>query len=173
LERAEAAAQASRLTRLRVEIMGLRAWALDRCGERSASLLHEATDLARAYGLLRVFADAHPGLVEWVLDAARASREASAGGIPTAAAASSPAAQPPRDAAAARLMPSTALTSKEREVLELLARNLTNKEIALALQVSDQTIKWHLKNLFSKLDAGSRKQAVLRARILGLLEYGA
>jgi LuxR family maltose regulon positive regulatory protein len=173
LERAEAAARRTRLTRLRVEIMGLRAWALDRCGEMSAPLLHEATDLARAYGLLRVFADAHPSLGEWVLDVARASRDTSAAGIPGAASGSPPAAEAPRDPAVARTMPSMALTSKEREVLELLARNLTNKEIALALQVSDQTIKWHLKNLFSKLDAGTRKQAVLRARILGLLEYSA
>jgi LuxR family maltose regulon positive regulatory protein len=173
LERAEAAARASQLTRLRVEIMGLRAWALDRCGEMSSTLLHEATDLARVYGLLRVFGDAHPDLGEWVQDVMRARRGASAAGIPAGAPGSPPVAQPPRELTVARTMPSMALTSKEREVLELLARNLTNKEIALALQVSDQTIKWHLKNLFTKLDAGTRKQAVLRARILGLLEYRA
>ena len=57
-----------------------------------------------------------------------------------------------------------------REVLELAARNLSNKEIGLAMQVGEETIKWHMKNLFAKLDAGSRKQVVQRARILGLLE---
>ncbi|MDE2395749.1 MAG: LuxR family transcriptional regulator, partial [Burkholderiales bacterium] len=57
-----------------------------------------------------------------------------------------------------------------REVLELLARNLSNKEIGLAMQVGEETIKWHLKNLFTKLDAGTRKQVVQRARILGLIE---
>jgi len=67
---------------------------------------------------------------------------------------------------------STRLTPKEREVLGLLAHNLSNKEIGLALQVGEETIKWHLKNLFAKLDAGSRKQVVRRARILGLLEAG-
>ena len=66
-------------------------------------------------------------------------------------------------------VPSMALTPKEREVLELLNRNLSNKEIALALQVGEETIKWHVKNLFTKLDAGTRKQVVARARILGLL----
>ena len=60
-----------------------------------------------------------------------------------------------------------ALTPKEREVLELLARNLSNKEIGLAMQVGEETIKWHMKNLFAKLDAGTRKQVVQRARILG------
>src|SRR4029453_12567561 len=69
-----------------------------------------------------------------------------------------------------RTTPSMALTPKEREVLTLLARSLTNKEMALAMQVSDEAIKWHMKNLFAKLDAGTRKQVVQRARILGLLE---
>jgi len=55
-------------------------------------------------------------------------------------------------------------------VLELLARNLSNKEIARALQVGEETIKWHLKNLFVKLSADNRKQLVRRAQILGLLE---
>jgi LuxR family maltose regulon positive regulatory protein len=63
-----------------------------------------------------------------------------------------------------------ALTPKEREVLALLARNLTNKEIGLAMDVSEQAIKWHIKNLFEKLRAGSRKQVVQRARILGMLQ---
>jgi LuxR family transcriptional regulator, maltose regulon positive regulatory protein len=35
--------------------------------------------------------------------------------------------------------------------------------------VGEETIKWHMKNLFAKLDAGTRKQVVSRARILGLL----
>ena len=77
---------------------------------------------------------------------------------------------PPADAARLRLPPSMALTPKEREVLELAARNLSNKEIGLAMQVGEETIKWHMKNLFAKLDAGTRKQVVQRARILGLLE---
>ena len=51
----------------------------------------------------------------------------------------------------------------------LVARNLSNKEIGLAMQVGEETIKWHMKNLFAKLDAGTRKQVVSRARILGLL----
>ncbi len=52
----------------------------------------------------------------------------------------------------------------------LLARNLSNKEVGLAMQVGAETIKWHLKNLFAKLDAGTRKQVVQRASLLGLLE---
>ena len=78
--------------------------------------------------------------------------------------------QPPRPAAGPRATPSLALTPKEREVLELLARNLSNKEIARAMQIGEETIKWHLKNLFGKLAAGTRKQVVRRAQLLGLLE---
>jgi LuxR family maltose regulon positive regulatory protein len=62
------------------------------------------------------------------------------------------------------------LTHKESEVLALLSRNLSNKEIALAMSIGEQTVKWHLKNLFNKLNAGTRKHLVARARLFGLVE---
>jgi len=169
LARVEAMAQQLKIGRLRIEILGLRAFALDRCGERSRSLLREAIDLARTYGLLRVFADAHPALGEWVREVASERIDQATGG-PAPLAAPMRAPQAARETPLPRSTPSMALTPKEREVLELLARNLSNKEIALAMQVGEETIKWHVKNLFAKLDAGTRKQVVLRARILGLLE---
>jgi LuxR family maltose regulon positive regulatory protein len=43
------------------------------------------------------------------------------------------------------------------------------KLIARAMCVSDETVKWHLKNLFAKLSAGTRKHAVARARLIGVL----
>jgi LuxR family maltose regulon positive regulatory protein len=55
-------------------------------------------------------------------------------------------------------------------ILQLLARNYSNKEIAQSIAVSEETVKWHLKNLFGKLDAGSRKHAVMRARTLGFID---
>jgi LuxR family transcriptional regulator, maltose regulon positive regulatory protein len=64
---------------------------------------------------------------------------------------------------------SSALTPKEREVLELLARNLSNKEIGLTMNIHEDTVKWHVKNLFAKLSAGTRKQVVSRARLIGIL----
>jgi LuxR family maltose regulon positive regulatory protein len=170
LGRADTLAQQIKQGRLRIEILGLRAFALDRCGEKgSLPLIREAVDLADSHGLVRVFADAHPGLGDWVQQAvhARAAQGPVAAGAWTAPPAPT---QPPRDPSRARIAPSTALTPKEREVLELLARNLSNKEVGLAMQVGEETIKWHVKNLFAKLDAGTRKQVVQRARILGLLE---
>lgn len=62
------------------------------------------------------------------------------------------------------------LTPKEREVLTLLSNNLSNREVARAMDIGEQTVKWHVKNLFSKLDAGNRKHAVARARMLGLID---
>jgi LuxR family maltose regulon positive regulatory protein len=169
LSRADALAQAVKLGRLHIELTGLRAWVLDRCGEKSLALLREAADLAATYGLLRVFDDAHPALGDWVRQALPdASRPSPAGPGPLAAPLRAP--LPSLTASKARSTPSMALTPKEREVLELLARNLSNKEIGLAMQVGEETIKWHMKNLFAKLDAGTRKQLVQRARLLGLLE---
>jgi LuxR family transcriptional regulator, maltose regulon positive regulatory protein len=157
----EAVALQTRQGRVRVEAMALRAYALDRCGERSQALLGEAIGLAESCGLKRVFADAHPALADWIRNATPASLSSQAVAAPMHA--------PPARPAVARATPSMALTPKEREVLELLARNLSNKEIGLAMQVGEETIKWHMKNLFAKLDAGTRKQVVSRARILGLL----
>jgi len=79
-------------------------------------------------------------------------------------------APPARSGPAPRAVPSMVLTPKERMVLEYLARNLSNKEIAQSMEIGEETVKWHLKNLFGKLDAGSRKHAVRRAQLLGLLE---
>jgi LuxR family maltose regulon positive regulatory protein len=61
------------------------------------------------------------------------------------------------------------LTPKEAHILSLLAGGLANKEIARAMDIGEQTVKWHLKNVFFKLNAASRRHAVDRARLLGLL----
>jgi LuxR family maltose regulon positive regulatory protein len=170
LERADRGARAARMGRLHIEMLGLRAWVLDRCGEKSLGLLREAADLAATFGLARVFDDAHPGLGDWAREALTSDTVAASGGGLPATPLRAPSRLAPVVAPRERTHPSTALTPKEREVLELAARNLSNKEIGLAMQVSEETIKWHMKNLFAKLDAGTRKQVVQRARILGLLE---
>lgn len=164
LERAAELAQAVRQGRLHIEILGLRAFALDRCGERSVPMLREAMDLARSYGLVRVFDDAHPDLGEWVRQVAEQGGGPAPAPVPVAPPA--PVREGPRLAAGRGMV----LTPKEREVMELLARNLSNKEIGRAMQVSETTVKWHVKNLLAKLDAGTRKEVVVRARILGLLQ---
>jgi len=61
------------------------------------------------------------------------------------------------------------LTSKELEVLSLLANGHSNKQIARALFVSDATVKTHLQHIYAKLGAQGRHIALTRAAELGLL----
>ena len=61
------------------------------------------------------------------------------------------------------------LSERELEVLQLLAEGLTNPEIATKIFLSLNTVKVHTRNIYGKLDAHNRTQAVARARALGLL----
>lgn len=70
----------------------------------------------------------------------------------------------------ARTRQSSIMTARESEVLNLLSRGMSNKEIAIALDIGAGTVKWHLKSLFLKVQATDRKQAVARARLLGLID---
>jgi RNA polymerase sigma factor (sigma-70 family) len=60
------------------------------------------------------------------------------------------------------------LTDREREVLVLLARGLTNKEIARDLTITANTVKRHIKSLFAKLDVNTRSAASARAISMGV-----
>ncbi|MBO3274322.1 LuxR C-terminal-related transcriptional regulator [Pseudomonas schmalbachii] len=61
------------------------------------------------------------------------------------------------------------LTSKERHVLELVAQGKSNKEMAKLLGVTPETIKSHMKHIFSKLQVDSRAQAAVAAKACGLI----
>jgi len=62
-----------------------------------------------------------------------------------------------------------ALTSRQLQILPFLADGMPNKQIADALGVTEGTVKQHLKELFRRLNARNRTQAVHEARRLGLL----
>lgn len=66
-------------------------------------------------------------------------------------------------------LPEERLTQREQEVLELLTKGATNKEIAQALHISENTVKNHLKNILEKLHLENRVQAVAFALQKGLI----
>ena len=62
------------------------------------------------------------------------------------------------------------LTPREMETLEMLAEGLSNKQIASGLRISEHTAKFHVNSILSKLGAGTRTEAVMRALRSGLLK---
>ncbi len=62
------------------------------------------------------------------------------------------------------------LSKKEQDIHKLLRANLRNKQIALELDISEHTVKFHLKNIYRKLAVKSRREAALAAKNLDCLE---
>ncbi len=61
------------------------------------------------------------------------------------------------------------LTKREMQILELVTKRLSNREIAAQLVISEYTVKNHMKSIMGKLRAASRRQAVAYARARGLI----
>ena len=66
-------------------------------------------------------------------------------------------------------MPIEELTDREREILVFLANGVSNRQMADRIFVSENTVKFHLKNIYSKLAVSNRLQAVTTARHLGIV----
>lgn len=64
------------------------------------------------------------------------------------------------------------LTERETAVLRAVCEGLTNRQIGRELWITEQTVKFHLKNVFRKLDASNRRDAVKRAYERGLVWSG-
>jgi len=163
-EQAESAGWTQRL----VEVLILEAQAHEALGERRQALtkLGDALDLSRPGGFVRPFVEAgrplHPLLLD--LAAAAPSTEQRAFIETILAALDVPLDLPPP--AAALVEP---LSERELEVLRLLPTELTTAEIAERLFISYHTARTHLKNIYGKLDAHSRHEAVTHAQDLNLL----
>ncbi len=67
------------------------------------------------------------------------------------------------------VLPGEALTTREREVLQLLSEGLPNKLIARRLHISEHTVKFHVSSIYAKLGATSRTDAVSRGVRRGLI----
>jgi LuxR family maltose regulon positive regulatory protein len=63
------------------------------------------------------------------------------------------------------------LTTREQEVLDLLAQRLSNQEIADKLFISITTVKSHIQNIYGKLNVNKRREAVDKAREIGILYH--
>jgi len=134
----------------------LRAHAMRRLGYADAGMtMDHALSLGEAAGMKRTITELHPNQ-----STALKTEQREMAALPSPRSTETP---------AVHIIGSALLTTKERDALLGLVRGLSNKEIALSMGVSDQTIKWHMKNLFSKLNAFSRKHAVARASLLGLI----
>ena len=72
--------------------------------------------------------------------------------------------------AAAAAQPDWDLTARENEILRALAEGQSNKQMAQQFWLSEQTIKYHLTNIYRKLGVGSRTEAVRLAYEHGLIE---
>ncbi|MNY26670.1 Transcriptional regulatory protein DegU [compost metagenome] len=78
------------------------------------------------------------------------------------------AARPTENAERKVTSPMASLSERETEVLQLMAQAMTNKKIARTLGVSPETVKWHIKNLFAKLNVAGRVEAIAKWRDLNI-----
>ena len=64
----------------------------------------------------------------------------------------------------------SALTTREIEVLDMIAKGLSYAETAKALKMSEQTVPVHIRNIYKQLQATNRSEAVFEARAIGIIE---
>jgi DNA-binding NarL/FixJ family response regulator len=66
--------------------------------------------------------------------------------------------------------PNTLLTIRETEILDLIAKGLSYAETAVVLKISTQTVPVHIRNIYKKLHANNRSEAVYEARAIGIIK---
>jgi LuxR family maltose regulon positive regulatory protein len=147
---------------------------LDYAGDRNqaAVRLVESLMIGEQLGLRQTFRTAGRGIVEALLTSDRpAPLPASAPSAAYVAALTTERGMTASSTsrAADRSGPAAHLSEREREILMLVGRGMSNKEIGRGLRIGPETVKWHLKNLFIKLDVPNRIQAVNRARALSII----
>ncbi|MFJ4293462.1 LuxR C-terminal-related transcriptional regulator [Cupriavidus sp. NPDC089707] len=145
--------------------------ALQSAGQRAQAVqaMQAAVEYGQKNGLQRVFLDAGP-VARDILDDLRQQEALPAevepwyvDGLCAGLDAPASAADVVRGASEEYLaepLAASRLSAREVEILDYVARGLSNKEIARAIRVAPETVKWHLKNIFEKLKVNSRIQAV-------------
>ena len=172
--RCEKAAEEGRRVRSVIEILVLQALAFQ-AGERTDQALpalERAFELAEPEGFVRVFVDEGPQI-------ARLLYEIATHGISQKFATRLLAAFPKTDldyaASGETQEPQSALlehlSEREIEVLHLIAEGLSNQNLGARLFISPHTVKVHIRNIYAKLDAHNRVEAVARGRTYGLIGH--
>jgi LuxR family maltose regulon positive regulatory protein len=172
LDRLMKAAEEGQRTGSLIEILVLQALALQSQGHINSALksLERAIKLAKPAGFFQLFVDEGPPM-------ARLLYKALSRGIAPEYVRRLLSAFPvtePEQTGSSKTQASNSeliepLSERELEVLELLAEGLTNQEIASRLYISLNTVKVHTRNIYGKLGAHHRAEAVARARALGIL----
>jgi LuxR family maltose regulon positive regulatory protein len=173
-----------------IGILSLQAMALEKQHKRdeACAALERALMLARPGGLILPFVELGPPMadllkrlikknvaveyIDRILAAFRDDKQVAVPEASDAQAAPAPSLEPPspHSPASTSLQPlDETLTNRELQILELLAQRLQNKEIAEKLFISVETVKAHLKSIYLKLDVSTRRQAITRAKALGIL----
>jgi LuxR family maltose regulon positive regulatory protein len=155
-----------------IELLALQALVYDAQGDgpKALELLRQSLELAQPGGFLRVFVDLGPAMVPLLSRLAELEREPQYIRRILADFAPSPLQRhPQRLGQKDHLAIVESLTNREHEILELLAQRLSDKEIAQALHISPHTVRKHTSNLYGKLQVAGRRQAVSKAKALGLL----
>jgi LuxR family maltose regulon positive regulatory protein len=165
-----------------IEVLALKAMLHDAIGDRPAALadLAEALILAQPSRRIRPFVDLGPKMAALMAMLGQQKRfERYIGEIlssfdrfapstllnisnPEASHLPEPSLEPP-------CKPDPRLTNREIDIVKLLSRRLSNKEIAEKLFISPETVKRHTINIYRKLSVHNRQEAVVRAKALGLL----
>jgi LuxR family maltose regulon positive regulatory protein len=169
---------------IRIDLLALQALILDAQGKERAAFekLSESLALAEPGGFIRNFLDLGPPMatllqrllmqnvaVDYIEKLLAVFRDDERVVVPEAADHPSTSPQRPRHPSTSSQSLIDPLTHREIDVLELLAQRLQNKEIADKLFVSTETVKAHLKNIYQKLNVSKRREAVEKAKKMGIL----
>jgi LuxR family transcriptional regulator, maltose regulon positive regulatory protein len=151
------------------ELLMLSARAAQQMGDmaRADAALDESLNIAAAQGFMRLYLDEGPDMLELLRRAAAnpAIAAASSSHANTLIGRSTAAQQPvgPAESGADRL------TERELQILRMIAEGHSNADLAARIFLTEGTVKWHLHNLYRKLNVNNRTGAMREARTRGLL----
>jgi LuxR family maltose regulon positive regulatory protein len=155
-----------------IETLLLKALYFQACGDMDQAIttLEKALALAEPEGFIRIFVDEGPPMAHLLYEALN---RGIAPEYVQRLLAAFPAAEPKETASTKTQVDQSELieplSEREIEVLQLIAEGLTNQEICSRLYVALNTVKTHTRNIYAKLGAHTRTQAVARGRAFGLI----